>query len=166
MGSSSHPIWFCLAPFPSRITEKIFLPHPHSLGPNKALSKPHPSPKWVCKIKDWELKYKSLTLYLTNWNSCIYLTNPNNIQINGMVTRNLTIYLSFLILEYTNTEQNKRKREFNVGWIIEQCGKLLCLLTIKLKWDSKCNIYIYIYSIYIDWLTRERFCPRQRNSNS
>ena len=50
-----------------------------------------------------------------------------------MVTRNLTIYLSFLILEYTNPEQNKRKREFNVGWINEQCGKLLCLLTIKLK---------------------------------
>ena len=66
-----------------------------------------------------------------------------------MVTRNLTIYLSFLILEYTNSEQNKRKRELNVGRIIEQCGKLLCLLAIKLQWDSKCNKYII----------QTRFCP-------
>ena len=66
-----------------------------------------------------------------------------------MVTRNLTIYLSFLILEYTNSEQNKRKRELNVGRIIEQCGKLLCLLTIRLQWDSKCNKYII----------QTRFCP-------
>ena len=121
-GIRPRPVWFCLTSSPPHMTEKIFLPHPHILGPRKT-----PSP--CCKT----LLFVNLPITITIVFNQTCFVNKNILEItNKFILSNQFSFqkkLNNIIKMFNKAISQQKQKSQNTKSMIQQYINLFIIKT-------------------------------------